>query len=526
MRAAMETPTLEGPAGTTEAGGAGERSFSADRSRQEDAVRATGTRTIAIVGAGFSGTVVAINLLQLAHERPLRILLLDRAQIGRGVAYAARQYPYLLNVPAGRMSASSDDPLSFLSFVQRRIPGADAHSFVPREVYGDYLKWALACAQMASPRHVRLVCLTGSAIGIERTPDASLRIHLADGRKVTADTAVLALGNPRPARLRAAEGVRGSSRYIEDPWAVPVAFQARETVLIAGTGLTMADIALAGNESAHARAVIFAISRHGLTPLPQTNFTQVADDRFRAALLQRVPPSLVPLFRATRALSEEAVRRSGDWREVVTLVRGLAPTLWHGLTEPQRRRFLRHARVYWDLHRHRLPPGTWDSIQQMRRTGALHVQAGHLIAMQLAGKRIRVRWRARGEDRLRTLLVDRVVNCTGPDYDVRNTQDRLLRSLIARGMAVPDPLGLGLLTDEFGALKTMSGRRSLLYYVGPMLRADHWETTAVPELRVYAEQLARHLAALHAAAGGWPSRTLSSECPNSVCDSPGPAPHP
>jgi hypothetical protein len=27
-----------------------------------------------------------------------------------------------------------------------------------------------------------------------------------------------------------------------------------------------------------------------------------------------------------------------------------------------------------------------------------------------------------------------------------------------------------------------------------MLRADHWEATAAPELRAHAEQLARHLA--------------------------------
>ena len=31
--------------------------------------------------------------------------------------------------------------------------------------------------------------------------------------------------------------------------------------------------------------------------------------------------------------------------------------------------------------------------------------------------------------------------------------------------------------------------------LGPMLRADHWEATAVPELRAHAEQLARHLVA-------------------------------
>src|SRR5580658_9646129 len=76
-------------------------------------------RTIVIVGAGFSGTIVAINLLRLADQRPLRVVLVDRAQAAGGVAYARRPYPYLLNVPAGRMSATSSDPLEFLAFAQR-----------------------------------------------------------------------------------------------------------------------------------------------------------------------------------------------------------------------------------------------------------------------------------------------------------------------------------------------------------------------------------------------------------------------
>jgi uncharacterized NAD(P)/FAD-binding protein YdhS len=126
----------------------------------------------------------------------------------------------------------------------------------------------------------------------------------------------------------------------------------------------------------------------------------------------------------------------------------------------------------------------------------LHVRAGRLIAMQISGKQIRVRWRPRGENHERILAVDRVINCTGPDYDLRNTRNRLWHSLFTRGIAVPDPLGLGLLTREFGALQDANGHPVRdLYYVGPMLRADHWETIAVQELRAHAEQLARHLAA-------------------------------
>jgi uncharacterized NAD(P)/FAD-binding protein YdhS len=312
-------------------------------------------------------------------------------------------------------------------------------------------------------------------------------VRFADGRRLVADTVVLALGNPPPARIEASEAVRGSSRYVADPWAEPQAFKAGERILIAGTGLTMADIVLAGNQSAAGKAVIHAISRHGLIPPPQTAF-RVKDEVDAASFVKQVPCTTRQLLRATRAMAKEAEGRGGDWREAVAQVRTLAPALWQCLPPAERGRFLRHVRVYWDVHRHRLPLSVWN---ELRQNGTLHVHAGHLFGMQLAGKRIRVTWRARGEDVMTTLLADRVINCTGPDYDVHNSKDRLLRSLVLRGIAVPDPLGLGLLTDDFGALKGLHGARTHgLYYIGPMLRADHWEATSVQELRQHAAYLA------------------------------------
>jgi uncharacterized NAD(P)/FAD-binding protein YdhS len=90
--------------------------------------------------------------------------------------------------------------------------------------------------------------------------------------------------------------------------------------------------------------------------------------------------------------------------------------------------------------------------------------------------------------------VDRVINCTGPDYDVRRSSERLVRSLLAQGIASADPLGIGLATGARGALLGRDGRSADdVFYLGPMLRAAHWETTAVAELREYAAQLAQHL---------------------------------
>jgi len=62
-------------------------------------------------------------------------------------------------------------------------------------------------------------------------------------------------------------------------------------------------------------------------------------------------------------------------------------------------------------------------------------------------------------------------------------------------MVAPDPIGVGIMTDQFGALVDASGRVARnLYYIGPMLRPRYWEITAVQELRTHAEQLATRLA--------------------------------
>jgi uncharacterized NAD(P)/FAD-binding protein YdhS len=212
------------------------------------------------------------------------------------------------------------------------------------------------------------------------------------------------------------------------------------------------------------------------------------------SLVQAASLSLRQLFRATRKLAENLQRSNGDWREAVALVRDLAPTLWQRLPPSERRRFLRHVRCYWDIHRHRLPESISAALDELRRSDKLRMHAGRILEMQPAGKKIQVKWRARACSETATLSVDRVINCTGPDYDVQHTRERLLRSLLAQGIALRDPLGLGLVTDERGALVDIAGRAATnIYYLGPMLRARYWETTAVTELRAHAARLARHL---------------------------------
>lgn len=455
-------------------------------------------RTIVVVGGGFSGTVLVARLLRQPPDGPTRIVLIERSgPPGRGLAYAAREHPYLLNVPVGRMSASPEDPEEFLRHVRRRRPGCEATEFVPRALYGDYLQDLLRVAQMLAPQHVRLDVVEGSAIGIRRVDRASpLVVQLDDGAEIVAEEVVLATGNPPPAYLPATRPLAADERYVHDPWAGPLGFRAGERLLLIGTGLTALDVALAAAATDHRPSVVHCLSRRGIIPPRQTAFRPDAYRGDGESVLLSAAPSLRRIVRAVRILAEEAERAGGDWREAITFVRKLAPTLWQRLPEAERRRFLRHVRVYWDVHRHRLPESTVEQVGQLRRSGWLQVHGGRIDRIEPSGGSLSVHWRPRAGGEQRVLEVDRVVNCTGPDYSPERSSDPLLRGLLHDGLAVADPLGLGLRTGPNCTVVDADGWPGPnLYCLGPMLRADHWETTAALELRAHAERLAAHLAA-------------------------------
>lgn len=454
-------------------------------------------RTVVIVGGGFSGTLVAANLLRRPPPGPTRLILIERAnEVARGAAYAERSFPYLLNVPASRMSANSAAPKEFLEFAQRRIPKVTGEDFLPRTLYGEYLSEVLLAAQLSAPGNIRLEIVHGSVVNLRRIErHLPLRVELEDGRRFTADDVVLALGNPKPASLAAARDVLSHPAYIADRWTVDLKFNRSQTVLLIGTGLTTADIINVAASDPQRLPTLHALSRHGLVPPRQTPFRPDAFKGDGNALLLAASTSLRRLVSSVRLLAQEAEQMGGDWREAITFVRNMAPTIWQRLPERDRVRFLRHVRAYWDIYRHRLPPELLQKIDTLRQSERLTIHAGHIKQFIPRDDRIEVIWRPRGSQQLRAQQFDRVINCTGPDYAIARSTEPLWSNLVQCGLCVPDTLGLGLRTGPHGAVIDADGWPGPhLFYVGPMLRADHWEATAAHELRGHAEKLAALLA--------------------------------
>ena len=101
---------------------------------------------------------------------------------------------------------------------------------------------------------------------------------------------------------------------------------------------------------------------------------------------------------------------------------------------------------------------------------------------------------ARKTHALDRLRVNRVINGTGSETDCRRIEDSLISSLFLQGLARPDPLFMGVDVWENGGLLDAHGRLShSLFAIGPPRKGCLWETTAVPEIRTQAAQLAEHL---------------------------------
>jgi len=169
--------------------------------------------------------------------------------------------------------------------------------------------------------------------------------------------------------------------------------------------------------------------------------------------------------------------------------------IWQSLPIEEQRRFLRHARAYWEVHRHRIAPEIADVLADLVRDHQVRICAGRVTGYAEKKAFAEVTFRERHTGRQHLLRVDRVINCTGSENDCRRIDDPFIRSLLSQGYARPDPLFLGLDVNDDGALISADGKISeSLFALGPARRGHLWETTAVPEIRVQALNLAESLA--------------------------------
>ena len=272
-------------------------------------------------------------------------------------------------------------------------------------------------------------------------------------------------------------------RFIRNPWgagarkAVQELALTDESALLVGTGLTMVDVVLSLDAAGH-RGRIVALSRRGQIPRAHADFDEAPVER------SDIPHGSV------RALWRWLRKRGSQvgWRAAIDSLRPHSHALWQSLDVEQQKRFLRHARPWWDVHRHRIAPAVARKIHDAVAEGRLQVMAGRIVSASASDGAIDVAIRRRGAGAPHSLRFAYAFNCTGPLHSIERTKDPLLRGLLDARLVRPDPLGIGLEVDD----RSRAGEN--VWALGPLTKGRYWEIIAVPDIREQAAAVADDIA--------------------------------
>jgi uncharacterized NAD(P)/FAD-binding protein YdhS len=448
---------------------------------------------IAIIGAGLSGRLLALNLLRLApRDAAVTIRMFDRGDARfMGPAYSDEADYLLLNVPAARMSALSEDPEHFLRWSRNRGVNAGPWDFLPRRLYREYILALMrdvleARAGAPSFEHVR------TEVTDLETEGRQVTLYVDGKRSVVVDKAVLALGNFPPRHPSIENGAAlESERYVRNPWDTRIlaSLARHDTVCLIGTGQTTVDLVVALHRRAHEGRII-ALSRRGFLPLVHGGF-----EAYRSFMSEiDDAKSLLEIFRTVRRHLDRADARGIDPRTIIDSLRPDTQAIWLGLVEDEKRRFLRHVFRYWEIIRSRIPPASEAIISAMRATGQLEIVAGTICDLVATDAAMEVHYLPRGSSRREVETASLVINCVGPESDYSRIDHPLVRNLMRRGVIRPGPAQLGVDARLDGAIIGQNGAASdVLYTLGSTMRGVLWEVLAVPEIRAQAERLAQLL---------------------------------
>jgi uncharacterized NAD(P)/FAD-binding protein YdhS len=471
---------------------------------------------IAIIGGGFSGTVILANLIALA-ETPFIIEWFEKDErLGAGIAYSTTDTCHLLNVRAERMGAFADKPEGFYQWLQtedgkRNILALVADieiapdRFLPRALYGMYLKSILAdTLKAAANKNIEIHIHNSTAINAQLYDNELQQLILSFEKggitkEIIIDSLILATGNLPPRRFSFQPGlIRGMTYYVGDVWHAHGQdifphnvnqLSADSEIVIIGTGLTMVDNVLTLKAHGY-KGTITALSRHGWLPHPHLA-CQIYPEWEWIKNPETAPQTVLGIIRRLRQEIRKAHEAGYDWRSVIDSLRPITQIIWQRLSITEKRKFLSRLFTLWNIHRHRMAPEIQAQLKAMQQNGSLKIIPSRIYYVGSDEQGVTVAHRKRGSNRIETIRATLVLNCTGPEYDIATSSHHLLRNLRDNGLLTVGPLRVGIDTNKSGSAKGKTA--DIIFPIGTLLMGELLECTAVPELREQAYNIALKL---------------------------------
>ena len=417
-------------------------------------------RRYLIVGGGASGVITAIAIARSNPHAHITIAE-PRAQLGEGLAYSTRETLHRLNVPSDKMSAIAELPEDFQEWC-----GVDGYTFQPRAIYSSYLRERLEL--YATDRYTHIQAKVS-----ELLPGAKARAHFDNGHVADFDFVVLAMGHGTAKVPDFLQNTPPNPRIVLDVWSGSELPEA-QTLICFGTGLTFIDIALSHLARSPANRVI-GLSGSGHLPEQHTR--------------NRITP-FAPALADVETLEKLRAYLAGageHWREAVDGLRPVTAMMWRAFTEAEKEEFLTTDGSAWSRRRHRIAPNVAEKVAEMIDSGRLEVRSVQVSSVHATDSDVTVVLQS-GE----SLHADLLAICIGR---TSQADDQLSRYLIENQITNAGPLGLGLSIDVVtGQLKDAAGHDYLnIFAIGPLRSGEAFETTAIPEIRKQAAEIAANL---------------------------------
>lgn len=238
---------------------------------------------IAIVGSGLSGATIATQqILKLieqktlsdwvsSNENQVKISIYDKSGIfGSGEPYKTNiedKGLFLLNQPAYAMSPFKEQPNHFIKWLSKKGYPFKGNDFVPRDIYGSYLKdffkKAMKTFEKFGCGSVELI--SDEVKDIIRSSHNNYSLVTKKGNNIDANIVVLSPGHGRSKLL---SKFKSHSCYFDAPYStlnIDNLKEAKEPAFILGSSQSMLD-ALAVLDSIGFKRKIYAVSRNLCKP--------------------------------------------------------------------------------------------------------------------------------------------------------------------------------------------------------------------------------------------------------------------
>ena len=436
------------------------------------------TNTIAIVGGGISGTLTVLNLIKQS-ESLLKIIWFDaKNKFCKGFAYSTSEEQHLLNVRANNMSIFADEPTHFVNWLSKHHPQFNANDFVPRKLFGEYVQSTFDELKNTNSL-ISLLQITEEVTTIDKINN---EFEIKASQKYKVQKVVLALGNFLPAHPRSiSKEFIESQNYFQNAFHSSIIHQVilKKSITIIGSGLTMIDVLISLHHHSYS-GKINIISPHAY--IPQGHIENPLPS-VKPFIEENKTYTLIELFSLVNQQLKKAKRENLNPHSVIDVMRPHLQSIWLNFSLTEQQQFLRHLRHKWGVGRHRAPSESMAIFNKLQSSGAINLVKGRLYDIKTIDHGFEIHYSNLKTNKL-SLKTEFIINCTGPESDYLKVPSKLVQNLIKNEVFGPDSIHYGINSAKNGEIS------SNLYTIGPPLKGILWESTAVPEIRLQAKDLA------------------------------------